>query len=188
MTSEPGGDGVGVGDPVGVQGVLGERYEGVPDAGAVVAGVPAFLAGFAGVLVDVVRAVGGSGSGQREERCFQQGAVLGGPAAPDPDPTGPVGDDRQAAVQMRGAFLTFQGGFEPAVGGVGVDDLDQMPARLSQLGGVQGAGVAEHQLLPPPAGPLPGRQIRHRSDDHVGLLRGHASRRPVHPGSETTDP
>src|SRR3954447_4899289 len=69
---QAGGDGVGVGDPVGVQGVLGERYEGVPDAGAVVAGVPALLAGFAGVLVD---GEGGLGSGQRQERCLEEGAV-----------------------------------------------------------------------------------------------------------------
>ncbi len=42
---EPGGDGVGVGDPVGVEGVLGEGDQGVPQAGAVVARVRRGVAG-----------------------------------------------------------------------------------------------------------------------------------------------
>ena len=170
---EPGGDGVGVGDPVGVQGVLGERYEGVPDAGAVVAGVPAVSLRFAGVLVDVAArgAVGGLGSGEGEEGCLEEGAVLGGPAAADPDPTGPVGDDRQGAVRGGRRVPRVPGrlracgrrrrGRRPRPGAG-----PPWPARWRS-----GWGVAEHQLLPPAAGPLPGRQIRHRRHDHVGLLR-----------------
>ena len=49
---------------------------------------------------------------------------------------------------MRGAFLTFEGGFEPAVDGVGVDDLDQMPAGPGELGGVEVSGLADQDLLP----------------------------------------
>ncbi len=46
---EPGGDGVGVGDPAGVEGVLGQGDQGVPEPGAVVSrvpGVPGVVTGF----------------------------------------------------------------------------------------------------------------------------------------------
>ena len=88
------------------------------------------------------------GSGEGEQGGGEEGAVLGRAAAADPDPTGPVRDDRQGPAQVGGAFLPLQRGLKAAVEAVGVDDLDQMPARLGQLGGVQGLGVAQHQLLP----------------------------------------
>ena len=86
---EPGGGGVGVGDPVGVEGVLGEGDQGVPQAGAVVAGVAESAAGSAGLPV-VAACEGGCGSGEGEEGGCEEGAVLGRAAAADPDPTGPV--------------------------------------------------------------------------------------------------
>jgi hypothetical protein len=49
---------------------------------------------------------------------------------------------------VRGAFLSCQGGFEATVDGVGVDHLNQVPARLGQLGGVEVCGLAEQDLLP----------------------------------------
>ena len=72
---------------------------------------------------------------------------------------------------MGGAFLAFQCGFEPAVDGVGVDHLDQVPARLGELGGVEVAGLAEQDLLPAAPDQVTGRQVRHGSDDQVGLVR-----------------
>ena len=112
---------------------------------------------------------GGCGAGERHEGCFDQCSVLGGAAAGDPDPTGPVVGDREVSVQVRGSFLTLQGGLESAVHGVGVDDLDQMPAGFGELGGVQRRRVADHQPLAAASGPVLRRQVGHRTHHHVGL-------------------
>ena len=116
---EPGGDGVGVGDPVGVQGVLGERRPGRPTAGR--RGRGGRGARGAGSRRSrrsrARRWGGGSGSGQGEQGGFEEGAVLGRAAAADPDPTGAVRGDRQGPAQVGGAFLAFQGGLEAAVDG-----------------------------------------------------------------------
>ena len=132
---EPGGGGVGLGDPVGVEGVLGEGDQGVPQAGAVVAGVAELGAGFPGLRVDVAACgVGGCGSGEGEEGGGEEGAVLGRAAAADPDPTGPVRGDRQGPAQVGGAFLPLQRCFEAAVEAVGVDDSTRCrPALVSSV-------------------------------------------------------
>ena len=72
---------------------------------------------------------------------------------------------------MRGAFLTLEGGFEPAVDGVGVEDLGQMQAGAGQVGGVEVSGLADQDLLPAAPDQLTGRQVGDGSDDDVGLLR-----------------
>ena len=108
--------------------------------------------GSPGLVVDGGRC----GAGQREQGGFEQGAVLGRAAAADPDSSGAVVADREVAVEVGGAFLTVQGGFEPAVHGVGVDDLDEVPAGPGEVGGVQGPGLAEQDLLPAASGPVTG--------------------------------
>ncbi len=175
---ESGGGAVGLGRQVGVEAVLGQGDQGVPESGAVVTGVPGCPAGtgFPGRLVGDVGVGLWCGAGEGEEGGVEEGAVLGGAAAADPDPAGPVGVDREVSVQVRGAFLAVQRRFESAVDGVGVDHLDQVPTRPGQLGGVEALGVGEHELLPPAAGPLLGRQVLDGGDDHVGLGRGAGAR------------
>ncbi len=72
---------------------------------------------------------------------------------------------------MGGAFLPLQPGLQPPVDRVGVDDLDQVPSGPGELGGVEVAGLADHQLLPAAAGPVPRRQLGDRLHDEVGLGR-----------------
>ncbi len=193
---ESGGGGVGVwGDPVGVEGVLGEGDQGVPEAGAVVAGVPELGAGFAGL---------------RRRRCLWcrrvAGRVRGRRAAVRRAPSSAVPRPRIRTPPARSATIDrdrprwaarssrrSSAASSAAVEAVGVDDLaDQVadpPSILaSELGGVQGLGVAQHQLLPPPAGPVPGWEVLDRRHDHVGLLRVSRHRPPAPPGSATTDP
>ncbi len=54
----------------------------------------------------------------------------------------------EVPVQVGGAFLALQLGFEPAVDGVGVDDLGDVPAGFGELGGVEVTGLADQDLLP----------------------------------------
>jgi hypothetical protein len=70
-----------------------------------------------------------------------------------------------------GAFLPRQLPFEPAVFGVGVDHVGQIPAGPAQIRGVQTLRVLEQGLFA--AGPdrLPRRQVLNGGDDDVGLLR-----------------
>ena len=160
---ESGGGGVGVGDPVGVDRVVGHGEQGVPEPGAV---VPRIADHGASVLVD-----GGCRAGQREQGGFEQGAVLGRAAASDPDSSGAVVADGEVAVEVGGSFLTLQGGLEPAVHGVGVDDLGEVSPGPGEVGGVQGPGLAEQDLLPAASDPVTGREVLHGTDDDLGLRR-----------------
>ena len=162
---ESGGGGVGLGWEVGVEGVLGGGDEGVPHAGAVVTGVGV---GLPGLGVD-----GRVGGGEGQQRCLEQGTVLGRPAAADPDSAGPVLADREVPVEVGGAFLACEGGFEPAVDAVGVDHLDHMPAGAGEFGGVQVGRLADEDLLATAAYPVTGREVLDGTDDDLGLGRGH---------------
>ena len=110
----------------------------------------------ASVFVD-----GGCRAGQREQGGFEQGAVLGRAAASDPDSSGAVVAEGEVAVEVGGAFLTLQGGLEPAVHGVGVDDLGEVSPGPGEVGGVQGPGLAEQDLLPAASDPVTGREVLH---------------------------
>ena len=140
--------------------VVGGGDQGVPEPGAVVAGVEVLLPG-----PRVGRLGRGSGRGldsgqvERQQRGHQQGAVLGRPAALQADAAGAVLADREVAVQVGGAFLTFQLGLEAAVDGVGVDDLDQVPPGSGELGGVEVSGLADQDLLAAAADQVTGRQV-----------------------------
>ncbi len=150
--------------------------EGVPQAGAVVAGVAVLLPGLR--VLWSVWVGGGVGAGQRQQGGEEEGAVLGRAAAPDPDSAGPVGADREVAGQVGGAFLPLRAGFEPAVDGVGVDHRGQVPSRPGELGGIQARRLAEQDLLPPAADQVTGGQVLDGPDDDVGLSRATRSRRP----------
>ena len=157
---EPGRGAVGVRDAVGVQGVLGGGDQGVPQASPVVARIPHHLALVARLVIG-----GRLRAGEREEGGCEEGAVLGRAAAADPDPTGAVGGDREVAVEVRGAFLTLQGGLEPPVDGVGVDDLDDVSPGPGEVGGVQMRGLGDQDPLaatPDPAPRAGGRGRRRR--------------------------
>ena len=118
----------------------------------------------------------GVGAGQRQQCGDQEGAVLGRAAAPEADSAGPVFGDGEVAVQVGGTFLTFQCGFEPAVDGVGVDHLGQVPPGLGELGGIQPSGLGHEHLLAAAPHQVTGRQVLDRSDDDVGLHRETRSR------------
>ena len=62
-------------------------------------------------------------------------------------------------MQVGGAFLTLEGGFEPSVDGVGVDDLGQMSPGAGQVGGVEVSGLPDQDLLPTAPDQLTGRQV-----------------------------
>jgi hypothetical protein len=57
-----------------------------------------------------------------------------------------------------GPLLALQLAFEVAVGAVGVDHPDQVPARLGELGGIQRPGVGEQLGFAATADPIPGRE------------------------------
>ncbi len=115
--------------------------------------------------------VAGSGQVSGNNAADQECAVLGGPVAPDPDSAGPVLADGQVAGEVGGTFLTLELCFEPAVDGVGVDHLGQMPSGPGELGGIQAPRLTQQDLLPAPADQVTGRQVGDGPDDDVGLLR-----------------
>ena len=151
---EPGGGAVGLRRQVGVQGVLGGGDQGVPEPGAVVARV----------AVSAVPGRLGSRAGSGQVR-GSSAAIRRAPSSADPRPrsrTPPARSaaDGEVAVQVGGTFLTFQGGFEPAVDGVGVDHLDQVPARpwrARRRRGVRPGGAG-----PSPRGGGPGHRTAGR--------------------------
>ncbi len=77
----------------------------------------------------------------------------------------------EVPVQVGGPFLALELGFEPAVDGVGVDDLGDVPAGFGELGGVQVTGLADQDLLPAAPDQVTGRQVCDGADDDVGLGR-----------------
>ena len=144
---EPGGGAVGLRRQVGVQGVLGGGHQGVPEPGAVVARV----------AVGPPRSPGRSGAGSGQVS-GSSAAISRAPSSAEPRPrrrTPPARSaaDGEVAVQVGGTFLTLQCGFEPAVDGVGVDHLGQVPAGLGELGGVEPSGLADAAPSPRGAGP-----------------------------------
>ena len=143
----------------------GGSDQGVPQLGAVVAGKGVLLTGLG--VDDRV------GAGEWHQGCFEEGAVLRGAAAADPDPTGPVVADREVAVEVSGSFLPLQRRFELSVDGVGVDDLDQVPAGPGELRGVQVRRLTEQHSLAAAADPVTRRQVIDGPDDDVGLHRRH---------------
>lgn len=152
------GRALGVGDGVGVQGALGDADQGVPESGAVVAGVvgPTCAAESAVVLVDR-----GLWAGEREERRLEQSAVLEGAAALEADAAGAVVGDRQVSVGMGCAVLAVELGLELPVDPVGVDHRQEVAAGLGELGGVQRAGVGQQRgLCPAPQQWRPGGRRR----------------------------
>ena len=134
---QSGGGAVGLRRQAGVERVVGGGDQGVPEPGAVVAAVEAFLPGPQVGRWVGLRVGGWIGAGQGQECGQEEGAVLGRPAALQADSAGAVRADREVAGQVRGAFLAFQGGLEPAVDAVGVDHLDQVPPRPRELGGIE---------------------------------------------------
>ena len=133
---DPGSGAVGLGRELGVQGVLGGLDQGVPQPGAVVAGVAFGLAG------RVVGVQGRCGLGLGQQGGEEDLAVLGRSAALDPDPAASVvGTTERNRSQVRGAFLAVQGGLGGAFGAVGVDHRGEVPAGPDQLGRGQRPGL-----------------------------------------------
>jgi hypothetical protein len=159
---------------VGGQGVLGGGDQGVPHPGTGITRVPELVV-VVGELVVVVGVVVGGGGGcrgrQRQQRGFEQGAVLGGPASFDPDSAGCVERYREVAGEVGGAFLAVQLAFEASVLGVGVDHVDQVPAGAGQVGGVEVSGMLEEGLFAAGADRGAGREGLDGLHDHLGLLR-----------------
>ena len=112
--------------------------QGVPHPGTGVARVADQLPVEPVVVVDR-----GCGCGERHERGFEEGAVLGGSAALDPDPAGSVGCDREVSAQVGGTFLAVQLPLELPVHRVGVDHLHQMAAGAGEVGGIEAPGMLE---------------------------------------------
>ncbi len=91
----------------------------------------------------VVFVDGGCGCGQRHERGFEEGAVLGGSAALDADSAGAVADDGEVSAQVGGAFFAVQLPFELPIHGVGVDHMHQMASSAGEVGGIEAPGMLE---------------------------------------------
>ena len=116
---DPGPGAVAVRGQVGGQRVLAGLDEGVPHPGAV---VPRVLHDLAVRVVDVH---GRLRLGERQEGGLQQGGVLDGAAAPEPDAAGTVLGDGQVAAVVGGPVLPVQRLLGVPLRLVGVGQLDQ---------------------------------------------------------------
>ena len=166
---DPGPGAVGVGGQVGGQGVGGGGDQGVPEPGAVVAGVDVLLAG--------VRVQGRCRGGEREQRGPQGGGVLDGAPAADPDPAGAVLGDREVAAQVGGPVALLELLLGVAVGPLGIGHREQVPRGLGEVGGVEPGRLVEEQGLGPPAQLGLVREPVDRVGDHGRLLGRHPARR-----------
>ena len=129
---------MGVGWQVGVQGVLRGLDQGVPHPGTGIARVADQLPVEPVVFVDR-----GCRCGERHERGFEEGAVLGRSAALDADAAGSVARDREVSAQVRGTFFAVQLPFELPIHRVGVDHMDQMASGAGEVGGIEAPRMLE---------------------------------------------
>ncbi|HEX6151360.1 MAG TPA: hypothetical protein VFZ39_16405, partial [Nocardioides sp.] len=127
---DPGSGAVAGRRDVGVQGVLGELHQGVEHPGAVVAVI---LARLTGIVIWGL----GLGFGERQEGGAQGGTVLDAATTADPHPAQAVVGDREAPVEVSGAFLAVQVLLRPLLLTLRVDHRQQVSAGAVQLGGVQ---------------------------------------------------
>ena len=148
---DPGSGAVGLSGARSVDTGRGRRWcdQGVPEPGAVVAGVDVLLAGGVAGPGPV------PGRGEREQRGPQGGGVLDGAPAADPDPAGAVLErSTGSGAEVGGpvALLQFLLGRRGIALAFGVDHGEQVAGGLGQVGRGQGPdGIVEQQGL----GPVP---------------------------------
>ena len=150
---EPGGGAVGVGDGVGVQGVLGDWTRASHSRAP-------WSRGSRTGAVPCRRSRGRGRVGRRRRRVGQvngsRAALSRAPSSAEPRPlirTPPAPSsviDRYRSVWAARSSRSSAASSR-AVDAVGVDDCDQVPAGAGQVGGVQPGGVADQDLLRPPA-------------------------------------